>query len=185
MLTTTSSLPGHLFPSQLNCGAYFFLKPHVKPFKGVDRERVARPWRSKWRSDELVSKVVLKVSDAEDGPFVDVQGGEMATGCVAFDDSTRALFLSTPTRARYVRIEALAWQHAVSLRAGVIVVRAEAPSTAAAAKVAATTDESKATAPTSLHQGVVVDPSESSRTYSSVHLSEDHGLSSMVSATAW
>jgi len=30
-----------------------------------------------------------------------------------------------------------------------------------------------------------VDPSESSRTYSSVHQSENHGLSSMVSATAW
>jgi hypothetical protein len=34
-----------------------------------------------------------------------------------------------------------------------------------------------------LFDGVVVDPSESSRTYSSVQ--PGHGLSSMVSATAW
>jgi hypothetical protein len=104
--------------------------------------------RSKWRSDELVTKVGLKVSDAEDGPFVDVQGGELVTGCVAFDDSTRALFLPTPVSARYIRIEALSWQNAVSLRAGVIVVRAEA-----IAALQPTDAESKATAPASLFQG--------------------------------
>jgi len=73
----------------------------------------------------------------------------LATGCVAFDDSTRALFLPTPVSARYLRIEALAWHNAVSLRAGVIVVRAEASAAAAAA-----TKGAKATAPASLYQGM-------------------------------
>jgi hypothetical protein len=104
--------------------------------------------RSKWRSDELVTMVGLKVSDAENGSFVDVQGGELVTGINAFDDSTRALFLPTPVSARYIRIEALAWQNAVSLRAGVIVARAEAPPA-----VQPTDAASKAMAPASLFQG--------------------------------
>ena len=77
--------------------------------------------RTMWRGDSLVTKIRLEVKISKDDAYMKVQGSEMKTGCVPFDDSTRVLMLPHPVRARFVRIIVLASEKMVSMRAGLIV----------------------------------------------------------------